>query len=314
MKRPEVAGGVRLVRQEKSTQRIRRKIDGGRGRRLGRATESWRRRSSAESWRRRATTESLRRRSSVTRRRTTVSWLRRRRASIARRRTEARLLLVVAVVRILVRWRTEAGRRFGSTELIRRSKTLLRRTAESGRRLLGRITTAASTTVLIVGEGHRVERDGMTVRAVASAGRNVVAHLATKRTLRRRTVRSRRRTTAEASTLRRRKTSLRRSTAKARRTGSLAHGRATDVAKFVRRLRDRSALRTGIHAGEHIGEREKSRIPRNVSARPLRRVARSPEARLRGPRGRERRGPLPRPNRRRTRAFVGANRRVLRRF
>jgi hypothetical protein len=85
----------------------------------------------------------------------------------------------------------------------------------------------------------------VTVRAVALARRDVVTHLAAERRLsRRRAVRALRR--RAESTLRGRREAALPGSAEAGGAGRTAR-RTADVAELVRRLRDRAALRTGIH-------------------------------------------------------------------
>jgi len=266
MERPEVALRVRLIRDEKTAERVRREVRSrgrrGSGLRL-RGTEGRSRSRSAEALglltelglrspaesallteaaalvvlRGRFGTEAtgLRRRS------TEAALLRGRSAepALLRRRAESTGLLAVAssVLRVRIRERSAAG------------LSVLRLTAEAGLRrrsaepTLLLLLAVAAAAVLIVRERHRVERDGMTVRAVARARSDVVAHLAAQRRglSRRCTVRSLRRRRAEAALLRRREALPRCS----ERGGH--DGRTADVAKLVRRLRDRAALRTGVH-------------------------------------------------------------------
>lgn len=232
---------------------------------------------------------------------TVAGGLRRRRVPAAeallRRLTESpRLLSVSTVLRIGIGiWLTIARLRIAVPLLRRRPEgtgsSVLRLSAESLLRrwlpeatLLWRLSEApllwrlaiTSTTVLIIREGHRIDRDGMTMRAIARALGNVVAHLATKRRALswRRTVRVGRRS-AEATLLWRWCSEAGRLLASKSLRGAAHHDwRAADVAKLVRRLRDRAALRTGVHRrclrtrslhsgkyvlGQHIGERKKCR-------------------------------------------------------
>jgi hypothetical protein len=113
----------------------------------------------------------------------------------------------------------------------------------------------------------------VTVRAVALARGDVVAHLAAEgRLAGRRAVRTLRRR-AESTLCRRREATLRSGSTEAAAHAGRSSRRPADVAELVRRLRDRAALRTGIHRslvsksagssdalGEHIGERRKCRI------------------------------------------------------
>lgn len=134
--------------------------------------------------------------------------------------------------------RSVARRGFRSTVPALRSAeapVLRRRTTKAA----GLLSVAAA--VLVVREGHRVERHGVTVRAVALSRRDVVTHLATGgRLARRSAVRTGRR--AESALCPGREAPLRRG---AEAGGD--HGYAADVAELVRRLRDRAALRTRIH-------------------------------------------------------------------
>jgi hypothetical protein len=124
------------------------------------------------------------------------------------------------------------------------------------------------------------------VGAVALARSDVVAHLATEGRLAGRSAVRARGRSAEATLCGRREAALRSRSAEA-----AAHARRSgrgpaDIAELVRRLRDRAALRTGIHRslvsrgrprsgmaggrvigagssdapGQHIGERRKCRI------------------------------------------------------
>src|SRR5262249_50588013 len=94
------------------------------------------------------------------------------------RRPEARLLTVGAAA-VLRRVRIRERRRLLAVRWRLTEATLLRRRLTKPSRLL--LTVGAAATVLIVGEGHRLQRERVTVRAIARAWRDVVAHLATKR-------------------------------------------------------------------------------------------------------------------------------------
>src|SRR5262249_16510752 len=94
------------------------------------------------------------------------------------------------------------------------------------------------------------------------SGSNIVAHLATKRralTLRRSTVRALRRRAETALLLRRRETLT------GRAEGGSDDRRPANVAKLVRRLRDRAALRTGVHDLQISGNAGLPRANRSIS-------------------------------------------------
>lgn len=113
---------------------------------------------------------------------------------VAARRRRVPTRCSTAVLLLLRRWRVAAGilrgwiallRRRVATALLRRRipTTLLRRVAT----LLGRVAAPILLSRIGRRERHRIDRDRVALRAVARAGRDVVAELAARRTTRRRT-------------------------------------------------------------------------------------------------------------------------------